>query len=397
MKDVEPYGLAVLLVSGAGLVAVLANRVGERIRVPAPAIVLVVAALASDLFPVLGTVPIRTDERIVTVALILILFDGGMNIGWRRFREAAVPIAWVGVAGTFLTAGALALLCHLAFGFGWQAALLLGTALAPTDPAVVFSVLGGREISGRTGTILEGESGVNDPVGIALMAVLLGSSGGLGGALQGVGAFALQMVVGGVVGVLGAYLLLALMRRIALPNQALYLVRALAGAGVIYGAATVLHGSGFLAVFLAGILIGDQDAPHREEIDHFTSGLSSIAEIVAFTVLGLTISLSDAIRSDRLLVGLALAAALTVVIRPVLVGLLLLPVRLGRGERAFVLWSGLKGAVPILLGTFVLSADVAQARRLYSIVFVVVLVSVVIQGGLVPTAARLLRVPTRDA
>src|SRR5699024_4006368 len=109
----------------------------------------------------------QTDQRIVTVALALILFDGGMHIGWRRLRTITGGVVWLGVAGTVLTAGVLAVCAHTLLGFDWRAALLLGTALAPTDPAVVFSVLGRREIAGRTGTLLEGESGANDPVGIA--------------------------------------------------------------------------------------------------------------------------------------------------------------------------------------------------------------------------------------
>ena len=109
----------------------------------------------------------------MSVALVLILFDGGMHIGWRRFRAAAGPIAWIGIAGTAVTAAAVAAVAHFILGFEWQVSLLLGAALSPTDPAVVFSVLGRREISGRSGTILEGESGANDPVGIALLVSLL--------------------------------------------------------------------------------------------------------------------------------------------------------------------------------------------------------------------------------
>jgi len=125
-------------------------------------------------------VPVLTVQRVVTVMLILLLFDGGMHIGWRRFRAAGGAVLWIGVVGTVVTAVGVAVLAHLVFGFDWRAGLLLGVALAPTDPAVVFSVLGRREISGRSGTLLEGESGVNDPVGIAAMAALLaaGTAGG---------------------------------------------------------------------------------------------------------------------------------------------------------------------------------------------------------------------------
>ncbi|MDQ1749684.1 MAG: potassium/hydrogen antiporter [Pseudonocardiales bacterium] len=394
MKDVEPFAVIVGLIAAALLLAVLSNRITDKIRVPAPALFLVIAAVASDLIPQLGSLPIQTVERIVTLALIFILFDGGMHIGWRRFRTAAGAVLWIGVAGTVVTAGALALAAHLFFGFDWRVALLIGTALAPTDPAVVFSVLGRREISGRSGTILEGESGANDPVGIALMVALLGASGGgLHEVLGGIGEFGLQMAVGGVVGILGASGLIVLMRQLPLPNEALYPIRTLAGAAIIYGLATVAHGSGFLAVFLAGILIGDARAPYKREIERFAGGISTLGEIVAFTVLGLTVSVHDVLRADTSWVGLALAALLILIIRPLFVGALIARIDLARGERLFVLWSGLKGAVPILLGTFILTGDIADSHRIYEIIFVVVLVSVVVQGGLVPTFAQVLRVP----
>ena len=396
MTDVEPFGRVILLIAVIGTLAVLSNRFSERLRVPAPAIFLIGAAAASDIWPRLGTVQIPAVEKVVTVALAVILFDGGMHIGRRRFREAAGATLWIGVAGTLATAAVLALLAHYAFGIDWRIAMLLGTALAPTDPAVVFSVLGRREIAGRTGTLLEGESGANDPVGIALMVALLGASGtGLSAAGQITVAFLQQMAIGAAVGVAGGSALLAFMRRVPLPSAGLYALRVLFGALLIYGLATAAHGSGFLAVFAAGILLGDERAPYKREIERFHSALASLGEIVAFTMLGLTISLHDVAKDGVWWIGLLLAVALAFVIRPVFVGLVLLPVRLRRNERIFVLWTGLKGAVPILLGTFILQDGLKDAHRAYEIVFVVVAFSVIVQGGLVTTLAHRLRVPLR--
>ena len=396
MTAVESFGWLVFAAALVGLAAVFSNRLSERLRIPAPAIFLVSAAVASDLLPQLGRLHIDTVERIVTIALAVILFSGGMHIGWRRFRPAAAATVWLGVAGTLVTAGALAVCAHLLFGLDWRPALLLGTALAPTDPAVVFSVLGRREVAGRSGALLEGESGANDPVGIALMLALL-ETGGSGAPEAGVVAvqFLLQMVVGLVVGVAGGRVLLWLMRRLPLPSEGLYPLRVLAGALAIYGAASVARGSGFLAVFVAGILIGDERAPYKREIERFHAALASLAEIVAFILLGLTIELGDLGERDAWLIGLVLAVLLALVIRPLLVGLLLWPVRLRLGERAFVLWTGLKGAVPILLGAFIVTGGVPDANRLYEIVFAVVAFSVIVQGGLVPTLARRLGVPLR--
>jgi len=396
MTDVAPFALTVLLVATAGMLAVLSNRVSERISIPAPAIFLVCAAVASAVRPELGRLSHVTVERIVSVALAVILFDGGMHIGWPRFRRSAGAIVLVGVVGTFVTAVAVAALAHGLFGFGWWVALLLGTAVAPTDPAVVFSVLGRREVSGRSGTILEGESGANDPVGIALLSGLLAAGGVSGGALGRVAVeFVAQMAIGAAVGVVGGRVLLQFMRRVALPSEGLYPLRVLAGGLAIFGLGSVLHGSGFLAIFVAGIVLGDARAPYKGEIERFHSALASLGEIVAFLILGLTVDLSELRVIHVWRTGLVIAAALAFVIRPLLVGLVLLPIRLRRNESAFVLWAGLKGAVPILLGTFLLTESVPGSRRLYDVIVVVVAFSVLVQGSTVPIVARLLGVPMR--
>ncbi|MGH3508793.1 MAG: cation:proton antiporter [Nocardioidaceae bacterium] len=396
MHDVLPFAEVIAIAAVALLAAIGSSRVSEWIRIPTPAIFMVVASVAADLFSHLGALSIRTDQRIVTVALALILFDGGMHIGVARFRTAAGAVVWLGVAGTFVTAAALAVAGHVLFGFAWRPALLIGTALAPTDPAVVFSVLGRREVGGRTGTLLEGESGANDPVGIALMISLLGATGSGWSAIgHGTVEFLLQMVLGAAFGVAGGYALRWLIQHVPMPNEALYALRAVAFALLVYGVTTVCHGSGFLAVFLTGILVGDSRAPYKREIERFASAVSSLGEIVAFTVLGLSIPLSAALGHGRGWTGLGLAAVLILLARPLFVGLVLAPVRLRRGERAFVLWSGLKGAVPILLGTYVVAEGGADAPRIYAVIFAVVLVSVVVQGGLVPTLARVWRVPMR--
>lgn len=397
MHDVEPFGVVVLVAAAALALAVLSSHVTGWLGVPTPAIFLVAAAVASDLYHPLGRLGVVTNQRIVTVALAVILFDGGMHIGMRRMRKALSGVAWLGTAGTFVTAAAMALLAHYLCDFAWRPALALGTALAPTDPAVVFSVLGKREIQGRSGTLLEGESGANDPVGIALMIAVLGASGGSAGAvLGGVGQFALQMAVGLAFGLVGGRVLMPLLCRVRLPSPSLYPVHTIAVALLVYGAAAACHGSGFLAVFVAGVLAGDEQFPAHRSVRGFSAALAALGEIVAFVVLGLSVSLSHVFSGGRVWTGVALAALLILAVRPVLVGLVLWPVRLTRGERGFVLWAGLKGAVPILLGTYVLAERLPSASRVYDVIFVVVCISVVVQGGLVPVVARLFRVPMRD-
>jgi cell volume regulation protein A len=207
--------------------------------------------------------------------------------------------------------------------------------------------------------------------------------------------FCVEMAVGLAIGVLGAAALLQLMRRLSLPGQGLYPIQTLAAAGVIYGVTSVAHGSGFLAVFIAGLLVGDARAPYKGDIERFHISLANLAEIVVFVTLGLTIDLGDLGQSHRWLDGLLLAVILAFVVRPLVVGPLLLPTRLRARERIFVMWGGLKGAVPILLAAFALLEGVDQAGRIYGIVFVVVAFSVVVQGTSIPFAAARLGVPMR--
>jgi cell volume regulation protein A len=349
------------------------------VKIPASALFLVAAALASDLIPSIAP-SISTVETIVTVALVVILYDGGASIGWRRFRVAAAPIVSLGIVGTFATAGLVAAFGHAVLGFGWLSAGLLGAAIAPTDPAVVFSVLrGGPVVPGRTRTILEGESGANDPVGIALMVGLIALATHPDANFWiVVRVLCEQVAVGLLIGLAGGFLERRLLR--------VGWLRTLLLVAIVYVVADVAHGSGFLAVFVMGLVVGDIEAPSQSLQDR----LASAAEIVAFVALGLTVHLSG-IGADRWAEGLALAAFVTLVARPLIAGALLAPVHLRHGERLFVIWGGLKGAVPILLAAFAVTHHVRGAARLYETVFVVVLASVVVQGGTIPAAARALR------
>jgi cell volume regulation protein A len=394
VTEITHFGLVILIVAAIVALAVFSNKVSEQVPIPAPAIFLLAAAVAAHLSTRLANeLSILDVERVAVVALVLILFDGGMRVGWKRFRVAAAPICVLGVVGTFATAGLIALAGRYLFDFSWTGAGILGAALAPTDPAVMFSVLGKREVGGRTGTILEGESGVNDPVGIALMIGMIEFATHADSTFWVVvREFLVEMSVGLAVGVAGAWVVLQSLRRIHLANPALYPLRSLAAAGVIYGVAAVAHGSGFLAVFVAGILIGDAHYPRRNDVERFHTSLASLAEVVVFVALGLSVnrvSLSP-VWTDGILIALLL-----LIVRPVAIAPLLAPLRLRPGERLFVMWSGLKGAVPILLAAFALLEGVGGAERIYAIVFVVVAFSVIVQGGSVPFVARRLGVPMR--
>jgi cell volume regulation protein A len=203
------------------------------------------------------------------------------------------------------------------------------------------------------------------------------------------------MSLGLVVGIGGALLLLPVMRHVRLTGPALYPIRVLAGAGIIYGLAAVIGGSGFLAVFVAGVVLGDVAAPRKGEIEGFLSSLAGLAEIAAFVALGLTVGLGDLESGETWVDGIVLALFVAFVARPAALIPLLIPARLTWGERLFVAWAGLKGAVPILLGALALLSGADDAAQLYGIVFIVVLFSVVVQGASVPVVASRLRIPMR--
>lgn len=397
MTEITDFGLIVLVVSATVFVALLGMRLADRLSLPYAALFLVATALIAELFTSLQDVlSIEEVERLTVIALVVILFDGGLHIGLGRFRRSAAPILALGVLGTFATAGLVAVAAHYLLGFDWVFAGLVGAAIAPTDPAVTFSVFGSREIRGRAGTILEGEAGMNDPVGIALMIGMIElateDDGDLWIVLR---EFAVEMSIGLFMGIAGALLLLPVMRNVRLTGPALYPIRVLAGAGIIYGIAAVAGGSGFLAAFVAGVVLGDAAAPRKGEIEGFLSSLAGLAEITAFVALGLTAAFGAFDDRDTWSHGLVLALVLAFLARPLAVLPFLAVSRLTWSERAFIAWGGLKGAVPILLGALALLANVDDGSELYGIVFIVVLFSVIVQGGSLPHVARRLRIPFR--
>ena len=399
MDDIVDFGTVVLVVSGGLVLAIGVRLLASRLGIPTAGLLLVAAAAASDLIDRLSTILSFEDvQRIASLALAVILFEGGSKIGLRRFRGAAAPILALGVVGTFATAGLLMVAAHVLLDLSWTASSLIGAALAPTDPAVTFSVLAGKEVEGRSGTILEGESGFNDPVGIALMIgmIELATHDDASG-WSVLWEFLREMGIGLAVGVAGAAAIAAVIRWAPFPDRILYPVAVILMVGTIYGAATVARGSGFLAVFVAGILVGDIRFEARRAVRAFNAALGELGELATFVALGLTVDLAFIGDEGLWWRGLEIAVLLGFVVRPLAVGPLVSAFDLTWGERGFIVWSGLKGAVPILLASLAVVADTEYAAQTYGIVFVVVLFSVVVQGSLVPTVARRLGVPLGEA
>lgn len=368
-----------------------------RIRspIPTPALLLAAAAVVAAATPGVGAPDRHVVEWVVSVALVAILFEGGLHIGRAKAIESLGSVLSLGLAGTVATTACIAVLAHVGFDLSWYVAVLLATAIAPTDPAVVFSVLGGREIEGRSGTILKGESGANDPVGIALMVSLVAAKH-LSGSAVGpiVGRFALQLVVGAGVGA-AAGELLRWWHRQSPARRAVELIRTTGVIAAAFAIAYVGYGSGFLAVFIAGVLLSDDNSPAITFVRHGYDWLSSAGEIVAFITLGMTVDLHEITHRNVWGPGLIIVAGLVLIVRPIVTELCLVRSGLRVGERVFIGFAGLKGAVPILLGSLLLGAPISDGARYYSVIVIVVMVSVVVPGTLVPKAAAVLRVPMR--
>jgi potassium/hydrogen antiporter len=379
MSEISDFSHLLLPVAAGLALVIIATRVSARLPIPVPGIFLLAFALWPD------TIEVLTVERVAVVALIAILLNGGMDIGWQRMQGSLRPVLSLGVLGTFLTAGLIAVVAHFVLGFDWTLSGLIGAALAPTDPAVMFSVLGGTEIKGRAGTILEGEAGVNDPAGIALMLGMIELATHDDASLLDVATeFGIEMAIGLAAGFVGARVIIEIVSRVRLGSDELRPILLLALAGTLYGLTSLAHGSGFLAVFVAGLLIADAELPDVKDFHH---SLASVAEIAVFAALGLTLSLTD-LPTDDWLNGAVLIIVLALVIRPLVVLVTLVKADLDNRERVFIAWSGLKGAVPILLAAFAVLDGVDGADTVYGIVFVAVLLSVFGQGSLVPTVAR---------
>lgn len=393
MPTTEPLATAVLLATLGALLALSAvfSRASERLAVPVALVFLALGMLAGSE----GVGGIAFDDygaafRFGVVALVLILFDGGLNTPVHAVREAARPAAVLATAGVAGTAALVAAAAHL-LGFAWPAALLLGAVVSSTDAAAVFAVLRGSGISlrRRVGATLELESGLNDPVAVILTVAttehLLRPDAPLGwGLALGV---AREVVLGGAVGAALGWAGSWTLARVRLPAGGLYPVLTLALACLAFGAATLLHGSGFLAVYVAAVWLGNGPLPFRPGLLRVHDALAWLAQIGMFLVLGLLAFPSRVL--GELGVGLAVALVLAVLARPLVVALCLTPFRAyAAREVGYVGWVGLRGAVPIILATYPVLAGAPGARRVFDVVFIVVVANALLPGATVPWLTR---------
>ncbi|NKI35956.1 potassium/proton antiporter [Wenzhouxiangella sp. XN79A] len=385
MTGQEPLAIGgMLTVAGVLiLISVLFSRPSEKIGVPAVLLFLGLGLLAGAWLPE----PFSDYDlafRVGTVGLVLILFDGGLNTPWRTAREHLAPAAVLATLGVVGTAGLVAVAGRL-LGLSWIEALLVGAIVSSTDAAAVFSALRGSNVQlrRRVGATLELESGLNDPMAVILTLTLTGvllapeTFSATGFLMKILTQLAIGLAAGLLIGFFGQQLL----RRIRVPAAGLYPALTLALALLAFGVPTLFMGSGFLAVYVAALVLGNQRMPYRAGILRVHDALAWLGQITMFLVLGLLAV--PGLLAESGLRGLILGLVLALLARPLVVWLCLLPFRYTPRETGFVAWTGLRGAVPILLASVPVMSGVAGGEGLFHLVFFVVVINALIPGATV--------------
>ncbi len=390
MASISIVNAALLLGALLVLVGVLSSLVASRFGAPLLLVFLFVGMLAGQDGPGgLQFNDYQSTYLIGSLALAVILFDGGLRTKLSSFRGTLAPAATLATMGVLITAGLTGLVAYLLLDLSWLGALLLGAIVASTDAAAVFFLLrtGGMKLKRRVGTVLEIESGTNDPVAVfltvLLVEVLLQGPRDLGWTVMV--SLGEQAVLGTLIGLGGGWLASSLLNRVDLPGG-LHPVFVISSAVLIYGIAAVLDGSGFLAVYLAGLVLGNRPMRAYPSVIGFHDTATWLCQIVMFLMLGLLVSPSTLL--GFALPALLLAAFLILLGRPLAVWLCLLPFGFTRRERTFISWVGLRGAVSIFLAAIPMLSGVPHAEVYFNVAFFVVLVSLMVQGWTVTFAAR---------
>ncbi|HEX5847352.1 MAG: potassium/proton antiporter [Rhodoplanes sp.] len=392
MASLDTVSLSILFGAVLVLAGILSSLVALRFGAPLLLIFLLLGMLAGESGP--GGISfddVRLTYLVGSIALALILFDGGLRTRFATFRSVLAPSVVLATLGVLMTAAFTAPVAVMLMGFNWIEAFLVGAVVASTDAAAVLFLLRARglRLRQRVAATLEIESGTNDPFAIFLTILLVellltGDRPWMMVAASLVG----QGLGGAVIGVLGGRLIVLALNRLALP-QGLHAPFVATAALGLFGLGQALHASGFLAVYLAGLMVGNRPTRAHGTVVVFLDAVTWLAQIVMFVLLGLLAWPEQLIRYAT--PALVVAAVLMLFARPLAVFLCLIPFRFSWREKAFISWVGLRGAVGIFLASIPLLVGIANAQIYFNIGFVVVLVSLLIQGWTLAPAARLLR------
>ncbi len=383
--DVETLDRALLIGAGVLGLAIVAVRLSARIGLPSLLAYLVIGV-------VLGSVGLRFDDAAAAhalgfAALVVILTEGGLTTRWSDVRSAMPLGVLLSTVGVGVSTAVVATVAHYALGLDWTTALILGGIFASTDAAAVFSVLRRVPLRPRVAGALEAESGLNDAPTVLLVTLLATGAQdelGWGGFFTTV---AFELAVGSVIGLAVGFGGARLLRRIALPSSGLYPLAVVTVAVLAYGSASYVHASGFAAVYLAALVLGNSDLPHRPATRSFVEGMAWLAQIGLFVMLGLVAAPLEIDRS--IVVAAVVIVPLTIVVaRPLSVLVAALPFRMPWREQAFLSVAALRGAVPVVLATIPLSQAFPDAERIFDLVFLAVIAFTLLQT---PPLARLAR------
>lgn len=389
-------GQLILVVGAVLAVAVGASVLAARLRTPAMLLFLALGmVLGSDITGWVDFADYALAKDAATVGLGLILFDGGLRAGWPEIRPVLGPALSLAIAGTVITAFVTGLAAAAILGLDLEQGLLLGAVLSSTDGAAVFALLRGSQLRRRLARTLEGESGFNDPIAILMVLALIeiitvdGTT-----ALDVVWLLVRELSLGAALGLGVGALSRAALTRLRLPSPGLYPVAVLAAAALAFGSAAALHGSGFLAVYLTGLALADAPLLGRRTVGSFFDGLAWVAQVGLFVMLGLLVfpGRLDAV----MLEGTVIALILALVARPLGAAIAAAPFGFSARETFVLGWAGLRGAVPVVLATFVVVGDVPGGQNVFDIVFFAVLVSTLLQGTTVEGLARRLGVTSSE-
>ncbi|NEA50801.1 potassium/proton antiporter [Streptomyces sp. SID10815] len=371
------------------LVAVAAVRISSRSGLPSLLVYLGIGVVMGQ--DGLGHVHFDNAEMTQVIgyaALVVILAEGGLGTKWKEIKPVLPAASLLALVGVAVSVGITAAGAHYLVGLEWRQALIVGAVVSSTDAAAVFSVLRRIPLPSRVTGTLEAESGFNDAP-VVILVVAFSTAGPVEHWYVLVGEIALELAIGAALGVAVGWLGAWGLRHVALPASGLYPIAVMAIAVTAYAAGALAHGSGFLAVYLAAMLLGNAKLPHWPATRGFAEGLGWIAQIGMFVLLGLLVTPHDLV--DDIPAAVVIGLILTMVARPLSVLLSLLPFRVPWPEQVLMSWAGLRGAVPIILATIPMVNGVAHSERIFNIVFVLVVVYTVVQGPTLPWLARKLR------
>jgi cell volume regulation protein A len=393
MAALDTISIGILLGALLVLAGIMSSLVAMRFGAPLLLVFLIVGMAAGEAGPGhLQFDDVRSTYVVGSIALALILFDGGLRTRFATFRSVLAPAVTLATVGVLLTAALTAPVAKYLLGMSWTEALLVGAVVASTDAAAVFFLIHARglRLRPRVGATLEVESGSNDPFAVLLTIILVEFLTVGDRSWQHVLAvFAEQSVLGTVIGVLGGWAIVVVLNRLTLA-QGLHAPFVTTSALVIFGLASAVHASGFLAVYLAGLVVGNRPTRARNTVGVFLDAVTWLAQIVMFVLLGLLAWPMRVIES--ILPALAVAGVLMFIARPAAVFACLAPFRFAWREKAFVAWVGLRGAVGIFLASIPMLIGLPNAHIYFDIAFVVVLSSLLIQGWTIAPAARRLHI-----